>query len=292
MDTLLQAVMSGLAVGTLFALVALGFNVTYVVNGTLNMGQGHAVMLGGMTTWTLVAVVGMPFLIALVVTGILVGLYGVLVDVVAVRKFATSSDAVTWLLSTVALAIIVQDVALYLWGPEERILQSPVGNGTFELLGASLYYKELLLLPAVGLILLALYYFYNRSHWGLWLRATADNRTATALMGISHSRTVALAFGISGLLAGLVGGLQVPTYSVSPSIGLPIALTAVAVAIVAGLESPKGIVIVGLGLGVAQTIISTYVGPEFRDSLIYVAVLAVLFFRPNGIFGSVRTVKV
>lgn len=292
MDTLLQALLSGAALGSLFALVALGFNVTYVVNGTLNMGQGHAVMLGAMTMWALVTQASLPFVAALILTGAIIALYGILVDIVAVRRFATSKTSVTWLLSTVALAIIAEDLALRYWGPEERLIDSPVGEGSFGVLGASLYYKEMLLLPAVAVILVLLYLFYNKSHWGLWLRAAADNRTATALMGINHRAATAVAFAISGLLAGLAGGLQTPTYAVSPAIGLPIALTAVAVAIVAGLDSPKGIVIIGIVLGVAQTMISTYVSPALRDSLIYVAVIVVLYFRPLGIFGHAQAVKV
>jgi len=288
----MQALLSGIAIGSLFSLVALGFNITYVVNGTLNMGQGHVVMLGAMTMWSFVTLLELPFFVALLLAGAVGALFGVIVDIVAVRRFATSDASISWLLSTVALAIILEDVALKYWGPEEKLLPSPVGEGTVNIFGAVLFYKELLILPASGLILLGLYLFYNKWHWGLWLRAAADNRTAAVLMGISHKKAVAVAFGISGLLAGLAGGLQTPTYAVSPSMGLPMALTAIAVAIVAGLQSPRGIVLIGLVLGVAQTMISTYVSASLRDSVIYIAVIAVLYFRPNGLFGRVRTVKV
>ncbi len=284
--------MSGLAVGSLYALIALGFNLTFAVNGTVNMGQGHAVMLGGMLMYTFVQILSIPFFLSLMIVGVLVGLYGILVELVAVRRFAQDPNAVGWVLSTLALAIIIQDVALYFWGPAEHLLPSPVGGGRVEILGAGIFWRELILLPIVGLVLVFLLLFYSKSHWGLWLRATADNRLATSMMGINSNFVVATAFMLSGILAGLAGGLLSPINAVFAAMGLPIALTAIAVAIVGGLNSAKGIIIAGLGLGVLQVLIATFVSTALRDIIVYFLVILVLFIKPTGIFGEKAVTKV
>jgi branched-chain amino acid transport system permease protein len=288
---LLQAIISGLAVGSLYAIVALGFSLTFVVNGTLNMSQGHLVMLGAMFMFTFVHYLHIPFFIALIISAILVGLFGILLEMVAVRKFAQQSTSVSWVLSTLAIGIIIEDVAQFIWGPEEHVLPSPVGEEMVRILGSGVFLKELILIPAVGISLILLTLFYFKSHWGLWLRATADNRLGTNLMGINSNYIVAIAFGISGILAGLGGGLMSPIYAVYVSMGMALGLKAIAVAIVGGLNSAKGIVIAGLSLGIMEVLVA-YISPEFRDMVIYLVVILILFVKPTGLFGKKLIVKV
>lgn len=290
--TLIQGILSGLAIGCLYTLIALGFNLTYVVNGTVNMGQGQLVMMGAMLMVTFVSFIGMPFLIALVLVGMILGIFGILLEFVAVRKFAQDSTSVGWVLSTLAIGIILQDLALFIWGPQERRLASPVGEEMFRFMGAGVYWKELMMIPAVGIFLILLLIFYLKSHWGLWLRATADNKLATNLNGVSSNFTVAIAFGLSALLAGIAGGLISPIYAVYAAMGLSLGLKAIAVAILAGLNSAKGIVICGLGLGVAEVLVALYISPDFREMIIYFAVILILFIKPTGIFGVKETIKV
>lgn len=242
--------------------------------------------------YTFTLVYSIPFFISLIFVGVLTGLYGIFVELVAVRRFAREKNAIAWVLSTLALAIIVEDVALYLWGTEEHLLPSPVGEGRVGILGAGIFWKELMLLPAAGLVLVLLLLFYSKTHWGLWLRATADNRLATNLMGVNSNFIVAIAFMFSGVLAGLAGGLLGPVNAVFPAMGLPIALTAIAVAIVGGLNSAKGIVVTGLGLGVIQVFVATYISTDLRDLIIYLVVILVLIVKPTGLFGEKTTVKV
>lgn len=289
---LTQSLLSGLAVGSLYALIALGFNLTFVVNGTVNMGQGHIVMLGGMLMYTFVQLYSVPFFISLIMVGVLTGLYGIFVNLVAIRRFAREKSAVAWVLSTLALAIIVEDIALKVWGTEEHLLPSPLGEGRIGILGAGVFWKELMLLPAAGLVLVLLLLFYSKTHWGLWLRATADNRLATNLMGVNSNYIVTIAFMFSGILAGLSGGLLSPVNAVFPAMGLSIALTAIAVAIVGGLNSAKGIVVAGLGLGVIQVFVATYISTDLRDLIVYLMVILVLIVKPAGLFGKQTTVKV
>lgn len=290
--TLIQVILSGLAIGCLYTLIALGYSLTYVVNGTVNMGQGQLVMIGAMLMVTFVSVLKFPFLIALIIVSIILGILGILLEVVAVRKFVHDKTSVNWVLSTLAIGIILQDLALYIWGPQERKLPSPVGDGMFQFLGAGIYLKELIMIPAVCLFLGLLLLFYFKSHWGLWLRATADNKVAININGINSNFTVAIAFGLSALMAGLAGGLISPIYAVYAAMGLSLGLKAIAVAIIAGLNSARGIVICGLGLGVLEVFVSMYISSSFREMIIYIVVIITLFIKPTGIFGTKETIKV
>jgi branched-chain amino acid transport system permease protein len=292
LTTLLQALIAGLSVGSLYGLIALGYSLTFVVNGTVNMSQGQMVMVGAMLMLTFVKFLHIPFFIALPMSGLLVGLLGIFLERVAIRKFAQESTSVSWILSTLAIGIILQDVGQFVWGPEEHLLSSPVGNGMVRIMGAGVYWKELMLIPAVIICLVLLSLFYLKSHWGLWLRAAADNRRATNLMGINSNYIVAIAFGLSGILAGLAGGMLSPIYAISVSMGLGLGLKAIAVAIVGGLNSAKGIVITGICLGMAEVLVSLYISTEVREMIIYLIVIVILFFKPTGIFGKRAVVKV
>ncbi len=148
--TLVQVLLSGLAIGSLYALIALGYSLTFVVNGTVNMSQGQLVMLGGMLTYAFVEIMHVPFYLSFLLAGIVVGLLGIIIERFAIRKFAKDTASVNWVLSTLAIGIIIQDVAHFIWGPNEHVVASPVGEDIVRVLGAGVYWKELILIPVVG----------------------------------------------------------------------------------------------------------------------------------------------
>lgn len=289
MSLILQLVISGLSVGCLYALIALGYSLTFVVNGTLNMSQGQLVMLGGVLMFGLTEHLHLPFLISFAIATLVVGLLNLGIERLAIRKFDKGPNSIEWVLSTIAVGIIIQDVALYFNGPDEGVTPSPVGDGMLRLLGAGIYWKEFVFLPIVGLLLLLLVLFYKKSHWGLWLRATADNRTAVEIMGVSSNKIVAVAYVLSGLLAGMGGALMSTNYAVSVDVGLPLGLKAISVAILAGVNNPKGIVASGLILGIAEVFIGQYISTAFREMFVYGMVILVLYWKPMGLFNARKT---
>ncbi|ANE46566.1 hypothetical protein SY83_10080 [Paenibacillus swuensis] len=291
MSDFIQLLLSGTAIGSLYALIALGYSLTYVVNGTLNMSQGQLVMLGGMLMYSFTSG-GMPFIAALLLAGAIVGVVGIAMERLAIRKFAKDPSSVGWVLSTIAAGIIIQDVAQYFWGPDERVVASPAGENMVRIMGAGVYWKELIFIPLAALFFAGLAYFYKYSHWGLWLRATADNRTAAELMGVGTHRVVAVAYVLSGMLAGWGGAMMSTNYAVSVSIGLALGLKAISVAILAGLNNAKGIVIAGLVLGLAEVAVAQYISTDFREIIIYLVVILVLYLKPTGLFGTRMPVKV
>lgn len=289
MSLILQLIISGLAVGCLYAVIALGYSLTYVVNGTLNMSQGQLVMLGGVLLFGFTQHSGLPFPIAFVAAIALVALLNLVIERLAIRKFDKGANSVEWVLSTIAVGIIIQDVALYFNGPDEGVVPSPAGSGMLRIAEAGIYWKEFIFFPIVGVLLALLILFYQKSHWGLWLRATADNRTAVEMMGINSGRVVAVAYALSGLLAGIGGALMSTNYAVSVDVGLPLGLKAISVAILAGVNNPKGIVGTGLLLGVAEVFIGQYISTAFREMFVYGIVILVLYWKPMGLFNVRKT---
>lgn len=232
----------------------------------------------------------MSFLVAFAIAAGLVGLLSIGIERLAIRKFSKDANSIEWVLSTIAVGIIIQDVALYFNGPDEGVTPSPVGNEMLRVFGAGIYWKEFIFLPVVGILLALLITFYKKSYWGLWLRATADNRTAVEIMGVSSNKVVAVAYVLSGLLAGIGGALMSTNYAVSVDIGLPLGLKAISVAILAGVNNPKGIVAAGLILGVAEVFIGQYISTSFREMFVYGMVILVLYWKPMGLFNARRTI--
>ncbi|WP_419875769.1 branched-chain amino acid ABC transporter permease [Candidatus Pristimantibacillus sp. PTI5] len=290
MSLILQLVISGLSVGCLYALIALGYSLTFVVNGTLNMSQGQLVMLGGVLMFGFAELGHLPFLVSFALAALIVGLLSLGIERLAIRKFDKGANSIEWVLSTIAVGIIIQDVALYINGPDEGVTPSPVGDGMLRIFGAGIYWKEFIFLPVVGILLVMLILFYKKSHWGLWLRATADNRTAVEIMGVSSNKIVAVAYVLSGLLAGIGGALMSTNYAVSVDIGLPLGLKAISVAILAGVNNPKGIVAAGLILGISEAFIGQYISTAFREMFVYGLVILVLYWKPMGLFNARKTI--
>ena len=282
---LLQLVVGGLALGSMYGLVALGYHITWVTSRTMNFSQGHAVMVGAVIAWALVVALGWPLSVGVLVTLVALAAFGILVERVAVRPFfRTASPA--WLLSTIACGIIAENVAQLLFGKDARAFPSALTQRPI-LVGGAGFYPQELLVPVVGLALMALVQvFYHRSPYGRQLKAVAWNAEAAGLMGIHIERAVMAAYALSAVLAGVAGVLLAPLLNVAPTMGTIIGLKAFAVAIIGGLGSAPGIVIAGLGYGVLVAFVAGYVSTGAREIVGFALVIVVLVARPWGLLGE------
>lgn len=290
---LLGALLSGLGLGSMYGLMALGFYLTFAVSGTVNFAQGSAMMLGAVLTFTFAQTLGWPILPAIVLALALCALYGLLVEAVAVRPFASrGSDA--WLMATVALGIVADNVVMFTFGKEPRALPSPLMGAPLRLGGEGLgVYPLQLLIPVVGLALAALLHALSRrTRWGTAMLAVVQNRDAARLMGIPIRRVVAVAFALSALLAGVAGVLIAPLFNVHADMGTLFGLKAFAVAILGGITSAWGVMVAGLLFGAAEALITATLGSGYTQILSFALVIAVLALRPNGLFGRAAVHKV
>jgi branched-chain amino acid transport system permease protein len=290
---LLSAWISGLGLGSMYGLMALGFYLTFAVSGTVNFAQGSAMMLGAVFTYAFAQTLGWPMPLAIVAALVLCGLYGLLVEVAAVRPFASrGSDA--WLMATVALGIVADNVVMFTFGKEPRALPSPLVGTPLRFAGEGLgIYPLQLLIPLVGLALAALLHALSRrTRWGTAMLAVVQNRDAARLMGIPIRRVVAVAFALSALLAGVAGVLIAPLFNVHADMGTLFGLKAFAVAILGGITSAWGVMIAGMLFGLCEALITATLGSSYTQILSFALVIVVLALRPNGLFGRAAVHKV
>ena len=290
---LAAALVSGLGLGSMYGLMALGFYVTYAVSGTVNFAQGSSMMLGAVLTYALSQTFGWPLLAAIAVALALCALYGLVVEFVAVRPFVRrGSDA--WLMATVALGIVLDNVVMFTFGKEPRGLPSTLAATPIDVsaIGVGIYPLQLLI-PAVGLGLAALLHFVaRRTRWGIAMLAVVQNRDAARLMGIPIARTIAIAFAVSTLFAGIAGVLIAPLFNVHSDMGTLFGLKAFAVAILGGITSAWGVMIAGLIFGVAEALITSTLGSSYTQIITFALVIVALAMRPNGLFGRAAIKKV
>lgn len=277
--------MTGLALGSMYGLVALGYHITWATSRTMNFSQGHAVMVGAVVAWAVVVALGWPLAVGLLVTLLALAAFGIVVERVAVRPFfRTASPA--WLLSTIACGIIAENVAQLLFGKDARAFPSALTQRPI-LVGGAGFYPQELMVPVVGLTLMVLVQvFYHRTPYGRQLKAVAWNAEAAGLMGIHIERAVMAAYALSAVLAGVAGVLLAPLLNVAPTMGTIIGLKAFAVAIIGGLGSAPGIVVAGLGYGVLEAFVAGYVSTGAREIVGFALVIAVLVARPWGLLGQ------
>ena len=298
-SNVLQAMLSGLALGGIYALVALGFSITHTTTKTLNFGQGEFLVAGsfvavatllllagkGPTSVLAAADVTLPrYGLALLASLVVLGCLGALLYFAAVRPFFGVSG-MAWIMSTIGFGIILQNTALAIWGPGSMAMPSPLGDEVMRLGGAGIRPQEILVLAVTSVVMLALDHVLRRTRIGKAVRAVAANQQAASLMGIDVGAIVVLAFVTSSGLAGLAGLLIAPITTASVFMGLTIALKAFSAAIVGGLTSPRGCMAGGFLLGCVEAGVGLW-RAEMREITIFTLIILVLVVKPAGLFGS------
>lgn len=288
---LTSILVSGLGLGSMYGLVALGFHVTYAVSGTVNFAQGSVVTLGAVLAYALGVTLGWPMPAAIVLALAGCALFGLVVERALVRPFvARGSDA--WLLATVAGGIVLDNTVLFTFGKEPRSLPSPLATKPVEILGTGIYPLQLVI-PVVGIALaFAIRTVFRRTDLGRVLLAVAQNADAARLMGVDVRRTVACAFALSAVLAGIAGLLIAPLFSVSAELGTLFGIKAFAVAILGGIGSATGVILAGLLYGLVEAGVTATLGSTYTQLVVFSVIILALTLRPDGLLGRAAVNKV
>jgi branched-chain amino acid transport system permease protein len=288
---LTSAIVTGLALGSMYGLIALGFHITYVVSNTVNFAQGSAMMLGAVLGYGFAVKLGWPWLPAAAASLTICALFGLVVERTLVRPFvARGSNA--WLMATVAAGIVLDNAVLFTFGKEPRGFPSALAKEPLRILGAGVYPLQLVI-PLVGIgAALAMHLLLRHTRRGKTLLAVVQNADAARLMGIDVHRTVALSFMVSTALAGLAGLLIAPLFSVSSEMGTLFGIKAFAVAILGGMGSAWGVVIAGLVYGLTEALVTAYLGSVYTQIVVFSIVILALTLMPNGLFGRAAIDKV
>ena len=291
MVEIFQYLLNGLTIGGIYALVALGFYMMWEVSKAANFTHGDVYMAGAITAVVLVAH-GIPLLLAGLLAMIVAAALGALVERFLVRPFNTEPNAIGWMLTTIAIGIMLESGATQTYGSLGRPLPSPLAVSPIRFGGAGIYPQELLLPVAAIAVMFGLEAFYKRTTLGRAMRAVAFNRTAAGLMGINPDRMALIAFAMAAAIGALAGILISPVVPALPTMGAVIGLKAFMVAIVAGIANARGVVVVGIAFGVIEKLIEGYISTGARDSIGFTLMILVLLAFPQGIFGRREVAKV
>ena len=286
-----SSIISGLGLGAMYGLIALGFHVTYVVSNTVNFSQGSAVMLGAVLGYTFAVTFGMPLLAAVILALALCALFGLVVEALLVRPFAARGSN-AWLMATVAGGIVLDNAVLFTFGKEPRRFPSVLADKPVEIFGAGVYPLQLVI-PVVGLgIALALHLTFRHTRIGKALLAVVQNSDAARLMGINVRFAIAASFMLSTALAGLAGLLIAPLYNVNSDMGTLFGIKAFAVAILGGITSAWGVILAGLLYGLIEALVTAFFGSTYTQIVVFTVVILALAAMPNGFFGRAAVNKV
>jgi branched-chain amino acid transport system permease protein len=287
-----QILLNGIIVGSIYALIAIGFVVVYRSVAMFNFAQTEYYTFGGMLFATLLAAGGVPLLAAIVITAVAGAALGVASERLAFRRLLrVQAPQVNLIIASIALAIILRSLILLAWGADARRVPS-VGDAPLALFGLLITPQQLFVVAATLAIVALLYLFLQRTRLGLALRATASNRDVAGLMGIPLALVLPLAFGLSAAIGSLGGVLIAPILLAQFTMGQAILVKAFAAAIVGGLLSSPGVIVGGLVVGLAENLAGGYVSSAYKDVVAFAVLIVVLAVRPTGILGTRTEEKV
>jgi branched-chain amino acid transport system permease protein len=306
LEILLQVTLSGLAVGSAYALIAIGFSVTYATTRTLSFGQGDFVSFGGFVALAvLLTSLGLPLtsysfggiapaivwqFVAFVASIAIIALMGWLLFFVAVRPFA-GRPGMAWVMSTLGFGLILEALIIAIWGPKAVSVPSPFGDNVIRFAGVGILPQEAATLCIASLVMLVFDWIMRKSMTGKAMRAVALKPEVASLMGVNTVSMMTGAYVVGSALAGLAGFLLAPILQVSVIMGAAVGLKGFAAAIVGGLSNARGCVFGGFLLGLMEAYLNLF-SAQWREVAILLLVIVVLAIRPNGLFEKVRWEKV
>lgn len=277
-----QIIVNGLLAALIYVIMALGFTLIFGIMRIVNFAHGEFYMVGAATVLVVFGQLGWPFFVAVVAGGIAAALLGMVLERALLRPLIR--EEMPSMIMTLAIGIILQSLALILFGPAEQTVPRPF-SGTWGLAGAVVPWDRTIVAVSALIILAVFYAFLKFTRLGLAMQAVAQDRETASLMGVESGLIYSAAFGIASLLAGLAGALMAPVYSIGPYMGELPMLKAFVVVILGGLGSVPGAVLGGLLIGLSESVLSTLLDATAALIASFVIVLLVVIVRPSGLMG-------
>ena len=290
MAELLQFVFSGLTVGAIYALVALGFTLIYKASDIINFAQGEFVMLGGMTT-VFVAHTGIPLPLAALIAIVATTAIGLALHRFAIEP-ARGATAVTLIMITIGASIFLRGTAQIVFDRRFHSLPPLLGADPIQFGGAAILPQSLVVLATGAVIVVLLWLFIERTIFGKAVIATAANRLAARLVGVDTRRIVAFSFAVSAAMGAIAGVLITPITLTSYDAGTLLALKAFAAAMLGGIGSAPGAVVGGILIGMFEALAAGYLSSNYKDAVAFLIILIVLVAIPQGLFGRAKIERV
>jgi len=287
---LIQLLVSGLALGSVYALVALALVLIYKGARLLNLAQGELVTIAAYFSLAILQQIKLPYLVAMIPAILLAGVFALIVERIVIRPLIGSEE---WpiLLATWGVSITIRGIIGLLWGHEPRPLPSPFTSQHLRLGAYSISGQELVIIIASLLMLLVFYLFFRRTKTGLAMQLVADNHTGALLCGISVNRINGITWIISGMVAAVAGITIGPIFFLHVEVGFGLLLSAFSAAVLGGFGSIIGAILGGYLLGVIQTVTGGYMPTAIKNSVPFAILILVLVIRPRGLFGKALVEK-
>lgn len=289
----LSYLISGISLGSVYAIIALGYTMVYGIAKMLNFAHGDIIMIGGYVSFVAVGSLGLNPWIAMVIAMAVCTLLGVLIERFAYKPLRQATSLAV-LITAIGVSYLLQNAALLIWGANPKVY-TPIISGTLNLFGGklSVSYISLLTVAACIIIMIALTVFTSKSKLGKAMRACSEDKGAALLMGINVNRTISLTFAIGSALAAIAGVLLCSSYpTLMPTTGSMPGIKAFTAAVFGGIGSIPGAFIGGILLGVIEALAKAYISTQLSNSIVFAVLIIVLLVRPVGLLGKKISEKV
>ncbi len=282
---MLQYLFTGLTLGSIYALVALGFTMIYNATGIINLAQGEFVMMGGLIMVFFTLVVKVPMILGFIFSILAVTVVGALFERLAIHPLKNAS-LITLIMITLAGSILFRGIATLIWGKDPYALPPFASGAPVHIWGATVQVQILWVLGITFLVVLAIGFFFNRTLMGKAITACAFNPVAARLVGIHVRRMVLLSFALSAAVGAIAGAIITPITLMEYDRGPLLALKGFAAAVLGGLGSAPGAIVAGFIIGILESMGAGLVSSGYKDAIALLVLLIVLWVKPSGLFGS------
>ena len=284
----LQHLINGIYIGSIYAIIALGYTMVYGIAKMLNFAHGDVIMVGAYMSYTVTNAMGMPILPSILVSMVICTLLGVLIEGLAYKPLrGTSSLAV--LITAIGVSYFLQNAAQLIWGPAQISFKRLVNADPLVLFdgGLRISAEVIVTLVIAVIIMVGLTLFVNKTQTGKAMRAVSEDRDAAQLMGINVNRTISITFAIGSALAAVAGVLLCSkVQSVWPTVGSMPGIRAFTAAVFGGIGSIPGAMLGGMLLGLIETMTGAFISTQFSDAIVFLILIIVLLVRPAGLLGK------
>ncbi|MDP3519727.1 MAG: branched-chain amino acid ABC transporter permease [Hydrogenophaga sp.] len=303
METLLQQIINGLVLGSMYALVALGYTMVYGIIGLINFAHGDVLMVGALTSWTIIvtmreAMPGAPgwliLLLALIIAMVVCAVLNFTIEKLAYRPLR-NSPRLAPLITAMGMSILLQTLAMIIWKPNPKSYPSMLPTEPINVGGAVISVTQIFILGTTAVVLAGLMYMVNKTNLGRAMRATAENPRVAGLMGIKPDMVISATFIIGAMLAAIAGVMWAANYgTVQHSMGFMPGLKAFVAAVFGGIGNLAGAVVGGISLGLIESLGAGYLGAltggflgsQYTDIFAFIVLAVVLTLRPSGLLGE------
>ena len=282
---MLQLLANALAIGSIYAVTALSFEIAYEATGVVNFATGQLVVVGALVGASALAWSHADIPVSYIGTLLVMAVVG-LAFFATVFQPLRGKPAVTIVIGTVAIGIAIQNISQLVWGPLPARAVSPMGPGIAHSLGTAIPLHALFIVATSAALISGVYLLLNRSALGRQFRALAQDTEAARLMGIRVTRLYAFTWILVAGLAGIAGLLLAPMWFIDVNMGDALALKAFAAAVIGGFGSIPGAICGGILVGIAEIFGASYISSAYKDALVFLLMILFLLFRPQGLFGE------